>query len=279
MNFFDSHCHFDFAEFDPIRNQVWESAVAKGVLGLVMPGVSPHRDNHLKLAAEMDAAYWAAGLHPWWIQSFIDQHHVVPGRDFQRLLKSELINQIEREGQQYTKLVAIGESGLDKLRDVAIGLQVDALRVHIELALEMDLPLIVHSVKTHDRLLAELKRFSGESLRGVVHGFSGSYEQALLFVKAGMSIGVGGTITYERAGKTRDAVARLPLSSLLLETDAPSMPLAGRQGHVNRPDYLPDVFTTLAHLRHEDPQTFAAQLLDNARGFFNLPSELGRDNC
>ncbi|MCP6059729.1 TatD family hydrolase, partial [Klebsiella pneumoniae] len=86
---------------------------------------------------------------------------------------------------------------------------------------------------------------------GVVHGFSGSQQQAERFVQLGYKIGVGGTITYPRASKTRDVIAKLPLASLLLETDAPDMPLNGFQGQPNRPEQAVRVFDVLCELRPE----------------------------
>ena len=102
----------------------------------------------------------------------------------------------------------------------------------LKLAKRYDLPVILHSRRTHDKLAMHLKRHD-LPCTGVVHGFSGSLQQAERFVQLGYKIGVGGTITYPRASKTRDVIAKLPLASLLLETDAPDMPLNGFQGQAN----------------------------------------------
>ena len=107
---------------------------------------------------------------------------------------------------------------------------------------------------------------------GVVHGFAGSLSQAQAFIKLGFAIGVGGTISYARAQKTRQVMAQLPLSSLLLETDAPDMPLQGFQGQPNRPERAAAVFDVLCELRPESPEDIAAALLANTRRVFNLPS-------
>jgi TatD DNase family protein len=104
----------------------------------------------------------------------------------------------------------------------------------------------------------------------VVHGFAGSEQQALAFIRAGYAIGVGGTITYERASKTRNTIARLPLTSLLLETDAPDMPLQGFQGQANRPERVKNVWQSLCELREESPQEIAETLLENTRTLFQL---------
>ena len=106
--------------------------------------------------------------------------------------------------------------------------QQSVLQAQLKLAKQHDLPVILHSRRTHDQLAAALRRMQLPR-RGVVHGFAGSLSQAQAFIRLGYYIGVGGTITYERAQKTRGVMAQLPLEALLLETDAPDMPLAGYQ--------------------------------------------------
>lgn len=104
-----------------------------------------------------------------------------------------------------------------------------------------------------------------------MHGFAGSLQQAERFVQLGYKIGVGGTITYPRASKTRDVIAQLPLSALLLETDAPDMPLNGFQGQPNRPERVARVFSTLCELRSEPAEEIANILIDNTNALFALP--------
>ncbi len=115
------------------------------------------------------------------------------------------------------------------------------LSAQLKLAKQFDLPVILHSRKSHDPLAAMLRRFDVPA-RGVVHGFAGSLSQAQAFVKLGYYIGVGGTITYDRANKTRHVMSQLPLTSLLFETDAPDMPVSGFQGEPNRPERIEWVF-------------------------------------
>jgi TatD DNase family protein len=97
------------------------------------------------------------------------------------------------------------------------------------------------------RLLKQHSPNSG----GVYHGFNGSYQQAMQLVDLGIKIGVGGTVTYERAKKTRETIAKLPLSVLLLETDAPDMPVYGFQGKPNRPERLVNIVKAIADIRRE----------------------------
>ena len=105
---------------------------------------------------------------------------------------------------------------------------------------------------------------------GVVHGFAGSVQQAERFISLGYCIGVGGTITYPRASKTREVMTQLPLDALLLETDAPDMPLNGFQGQPNRPEQAARVFETLCELRPEAPDVIAQALFDNTQRLFRF---------
>jgi Mg-dependent DNase len=127
----------------------------------------------------------------------------------------------------------------------------------------------LHSRRTHDQLALLLRRHQVARC-GVVHGFAGSLQQAQAFIKLGYAIGVGGTITYERASKTRQTIAQLPLSALLLETDAPDMPLNGFQGEPNRPERARNVWQTLCELRPEAPEVIAEALWHNSQRLFTL---------
>ncbi|WP_439135848.1 TatD family hydrolase, partial [Pseudomaricurvus sp.] len=109
------------------------------------------------------------------------------------------------------------------------------------------------------------------SAGGVIHGFSGSIEQAQQYWRLGFYLGVGGTITYERAKKTRRAIAGMPLESLLLETDAPDMPLDGFQGQPNTPLRLPRIAQCLAELRKAPLADIQKQTAQNTRTLFSLP--------
>lgn len=167
-------------------------------------------------------------------------------------------------------MIAIGEVGLDRYRDEPqFAKQERFLEAQLRLAKRYDLPVILHSRRTHDTLAMHLKR-QDLPRTGVVHGFAGSLQQAERFVQLGYKIGVGGTITYPRASKTRDVMARLPLEALLLETDAPDMPLNGFQGQPNRPEQAARVFDVLCELRPEPAEAIAEALYHNTTTLFTL---------
>ena len=125
----------------------------------------------------------------------------------------------------------------------------------------------LHSRKSHEQLFRFLKQANLPKC-GVVHGFSGSYEQAKRFVDLGYKIGVGGTITYERANKTRQAIAKLPLEALVLETDTPDMPVFGFQGQPNRPERIVDTFEALCRLRSENAEVIKETAWQNSLTLF-----------
>ncbi|EGG4172565.1 metal-dependent hydrolase, partial [Salmonella enterica] len=171
---------------------------------------------------------------------------------------------------QQQNVVAVGEIGLDLYRDdPQFARQERFLDAQLQLAKRYDLPVILHSRRTHDKLAMHLKR-QDLPRTGVVHGFAGSLQQAERFVRLGYKIGVGGTITYPRASKTRDVMARLPLDALLLETDAPDMPLKGFQGQPNRPEQAARVFDALCELRPEPAEVIADTLYRNTITLFRL---------
>ena len=252
--FVDTHCHFDFPPFvDDAEGSLARAAVA-GIEKIIVPATEAARfAGVLALAREHAPLYAALGLHP----IAIERHTGASLEQLEALL-----------AQRPAKLAAIGEIGLDLWRDdPQFGRQEAVLDAQLALAKRYDLPVILHSRRTHDKLALHLKRH-GLPRAGVVHGFSGSLQQAERFVALGYRIGVGGTITYPRASKTRGVVAALPLSALLLETDAPDMPLNGYQGQPNRPEQAARVFESLCALRPEPPEEIARVLLANTFATF-----------
>ncbi|MTD41115.1 metal-dependent hydrolase [Erwinia sp. CPCC 100877] len=254
--FIDTHCHFDFPPFAGNETESLAQAARAGVERIIVPAVCASRFRDvLALARQYPAVRVALGLHPVWI----DQHSEAD----LTLLEQYLI-------QRPSGLVAIGEIGLDRyISEPHFDRQMALLEAQLRLAKHYGLPVILHSRRAHDQLAALLRRMTLPRA-GVVHGFSGSLQQAQRFVSLGYRIGVGGTITYPRASKTRAVMAVLPLEALLLETDAPDMPLNGWQGQPNRPERIAEVFRTLCELRSESPRQIADTLFENACRLFEL---------
>lgn len=254
--FIDTHCHFDFPPFIGDINKSLEAAQAAGVTDIIIPTVSA--DNFERVwgvAHDHQQLHAAIGLHPLYLNVF-QEHHLETLAEYLH--------------QHSPKCVAVGEIGLDLyMQEPLFDLQQRVLIAQLKLAKQYDRPVILHSRKSHDQLAAILRRYPVPAC-GVIHGFAGSLSQAQAFIKLGYSIGVGGTITYERANKTRQAIAQLPLTSLVFETDAPDMPVSGFQGEPNRPERIQWIFQSLCELRHESPDEIAQQLYINSLSLFNL---------
>lgn len=253
MRLVDSHCHLDADEFDRDRAAVVARAQAAGVVAQVVPAVTAASWPKLRdVCAAADGLYPAYGLHPL----FLDQHrpeHLPLLGDW-----------IARE-----RPCAIGECGLDFFVD---GLDPDQQQRYfvgqLQLARDFDLPVIVHARRAVDAVILAIRKVG--RLRGVVHSFAGSPEQARQLQSLDFLIGLGGPVTYERAQRLRRLAAEMPLQQLLLETDAPDQPDASIRGERNEPARLRTVLDTIAALRGQPAAEIAEQTTRNAQRLFGL---------
>jgi TatD DNase family protein len=249
----DTHCHLDVAEFDADRDTVLARARAAGVTTQIVPAIARGGWSALReLCATQSGLHPAYGLHPMYVAEHRPSH------------LDDLASWIERE-----RPCAIGECGLDLHVE---GLDRDEqdryFRAQLTLARDFDLPLILHARRAVDDVTSALRRIGG--LRGVVHSFSGSPEQAEQLWKLGFCIGIGGPLTYPRARRLREIVAGMPEEFLLLETDSPDQPMHGHQGRRNEPALLIEVLETVAELRGEDADRIAEVTSRNAARLFGL---------
>lgn len=259
MQLIDAHCHFDFPRFDQVRDEEFGRARQEGLTAMVIPGVRRQDWARVQGLASPEGGIWyCLGVHPWFVPEHSEQ-------DLQAL--EEALSAHPRG------CVGLGECGLDALQgDMAE--QVEWFRAQVGIASRLSLPLVIHSVKSHDQVHATLRSLNWSG-RALVHGFSGSYPQAKKLVDLGCYIGVGGVITYDRAQKTRDAIARLPLEALVLETDAPDMAPAGVAKGMNSPACLPLIMRALAELRGDSPERLAPTLFNNACALYGWPEAQG----
>lgn len=249
----DSHSHLDAPEFDRDRAAVIARAQAAGVMRQVVPAVEAASWPKLReVCAQDPGLHPAYGLHPMYLDSHRPEH------------LRELGDWIERE-----RPLAVGECGLDYFVE---GLDPEAQSLYFEgqlrLARDFDLPVIVHARRAVDAVIAAIRRTG--RLRGVVHSYSGSEEQARQLWKAGFLLGLGGPVTYERANRLRGLAASMPIEHLLLETDAPDQPDAGIRGQRNEPARLGTVRDTIAALRGIAPDELAAATSANAERLFRF---------
>ncbi|MFD0738346.1 TatD family hydrolase [Lysobacter koreensis] len=251
----DSHSHLDAAEFDADRDRVIARAQAAGVTRQVVPAIDAAGWPKLRsICAAATGLYPAYGLHPMYLAAHRDAH------------LDELRGWIERE-----RPLAIGECGLDYfVEGLDPQAQLHFFEAQLRLAREFELPVIVHARRAVDAVTAAIRRVG--KLRGVVHSFPGSPEQARQLADLGFLLGLGGPVTYDRANRLRKLAAEVPLDWLLLETDAPDQPDADHRGQRNEPALLPRVLETIAGLRGVSLDEVASATTRNAERLFGLPA-------
>ncbi|PJG58254.1 TatD family hydrolase [Aeromonas cavernicola] len=255
MQLIDSHCHLDFAVFDPQREALLQQWRRLGVCHMVVPAIGEVNWAKVMALAEVHQGIsYSLGVHPWYVG---DQS------------SNAMANLRQHLAARPAGLVAVGECGLDLRSQVPQAGQIEWFEAQIGMAIEHQLPLIVHSVRANDTVAKMLRR-AKPPCGGVIHAFSGSLQQAQAFWQLGFRLGVGGVISYERANKTREALRAMPLEALVLETDAPDMPLQGQQGAINTPAALLPLVTLLAELRDEPIMDVAKVLCDSTRQLFQL---------
>lgn len=256
----DTHCHLDAPEFDADRQQVRERAARAGVGHCVLPAVSAAHFERIRALAHQFGDSYALGIHPLFTPQATEA-------DLERL------DRALAEHRDDPRLVAVGEIGLDGF---AAGLdwerQVFFYREQLRLARRHGLPVILHVRRSADALLRELRR---QPVGGIAHAFNGSLQQARTFVDLGFCLGFGGTLTYERSRQIRRLAGELPLSALVLETDAPDIPPhwiyrtaqereRGLPQGRNEPCELPAIGAELAGIRGLAPQELAQATAANA---------------
>lgn len=285
MQFTDSHCHLDFSEFDPELSQLLSQCKQRNINRIIVPSVNPeHWQRVLSLPAQAHSTQESStvniscclGIHPWFI--ILQDNSLSPksAKNIDLAFNEQQLKIAVKNNS--SDIVAIGECGIDVLKAKKnteseqtltdnLNLQQAFFEMQLHLAKQNKLPVIIHHCQSHHLILPLLKKFK-LSQAGVIHAFSGSYQQAKAYVDLGFKLGIGGTITYARSKKTIDAVKRLPLTSLLLETDAPAMPPFGQQGLINTPLNLLTVFKALSIIRDEPEAIIAKQIESNVDTLF-----------
>ncbi len=253
MQLIDSHCHFDDERFDSDRDAAYQRALRAGVVIQVLPGIGARLWPKLKsVAARYPNLYAVYGLHPMYLGEHRPRHLL------------ELARWLERE-----QPVAVGECGLDYfIPTLDQQQQIDYFTAQLKLARDFALPVIIHARRSLDHIIKYIRRYAG--IRGVVHSFGGSEQQAMKLLELGFMPGFGGPITYPRATHLRNWVKILPLDSFLLETDAPDQPGINHRGERNEPAFLTEVLATVAQLREQNPVEIAAATTRNALTLFGI---------
>lgn len=255
MELIDTHCHLYDTAFDADRTAMIERAISAGVQRMLLPNVDSGTIEGLKqLCLQFPSQCLPMmGIHPCSI-----------GQNYREELN---VAELELRSGSY---IAVGEIGLDFYWDKTyIAEQEDAFRIQCRWALELDLPVAIHSRNATYRIIEILKEKEFTGLRGVFHCFTGSVEEAKEILKLNMYLGIGGVLTYKNAN-LGDTLKQLPLQQLILETDAPYLPPVPHRGKRNESAYTLLVAEKLATIYHKTVHEIALATTENARTLFRL---------
>ena len=255
MLLFDTHAHYDDAQFDPDREELLAALPENGVGLVVNPGCDiPTSQKALALAERFPHVYAAVGYHPENCGPYVPE-------DLDTL----------RSMAAHPKAVAIGEIGLDYYweENPPRELQQQVFRSQLQLAQELDLPVIVHDREAHGDSLSIIREFP--NLRGVFHCFSGSAEMAKELVKLGWMISFTGVLTYKNARKALETADAVPLEHLMIETDSPYMAPVPNRGKRNDSRNVSFICQKLAEVKGVSPEDCARITMENGKRFFRIP--------
>ena len=251
---FDTHAHYDDAQFDADREALLSAMPENGVGLILDPGCDLESSRAaIALAEQYPHVYAAVGYHP---------ENCAPYTD------ADL--DILRRLAQHPKVVAIGEIGLDYYweQNPPKEFQQAVFRAQLALARELDLPVIVHDREAHADCLAIVKEFPG--VRGVFHCYSGSVEMARELWKLGWYTGFDGPVTYKNARKTVEVAAEVPLERLLLETDSPYMAPVPKRGTRNDSRNIAHIAAKIAEVRGMTADEVIRIAADNGKRLFGI---------
>ncbi len=273
MRYFESHAHYDDERFDGDRAALLASLPSVGVTKIINAACSlESTEASVKLAEAFPYVYASAGVHPHDAQTLSD----------------EKLKWLEAMCA-HKKVVAVGEIGLDfhydhSPRDV----QRHWFKRQLEMAARVNLPVIIHSREAAREvfdILTEWVKLNSVTYprgsspddvnsvtcpRGVIHSYSGSAQMALEYVKLGFYIGIGGVVTFDKTKKLPEAVEALPLSRLLIETDAPYLTPKPNRGKRNDSSNLKYITEKIAEIKNITPEEVAEATFKNAREVFRI---------
>ena len=263
----DTHCHINMmvkktfdTPFTPSELEqaaaIINQAVDNNITVIINVGTSLiESKNCIQLARAYKPVFAVIGIHPNDLTSGWrkDLH------ELENLLKKKEEN----------KIVGVGECGLDfHYPEYNIQQQRDAFKAQIEMALENDLALVVHTRDAPDETLRAIEEYKGQINRGIIHCFSENFDFAKTVIEWEFAIGIGGTITYPKNNYLREIVGAINLDSLVLETDAPFLPIQQMRGKQNHPQYIVNIAEYIAQLRNEALQVIAEKTTTTAKRIF-----------
>lgn len=259
MMYIDTHAHLDMEEFESDLQEVLERAFHADVRQIVSVGVDgASSESAIEIARHHPEVFAAVGVHP---------HNAAGGG------RDELDSVAELTSQP--KVVAWGEIGLDFFHRYAPPERQERLfKKQLNLARDLELPVIIHDRNAHDQVLAAVQAFGSKERAGVIHCFSGDLELAKTFIGLGYYISIPGTVTYKNAGTVKEVASQISLNRLLIETDAPFLAPVPMRGKRNEPALVSLTAKEIARLREMDPVELGRVTSKNAMDLFRLDALL-----
>ena len=251
---FDTHAHLDDDSFDPDRHELIASLPGQGVSLVMNPGCSYKSSlDAISLAEQYAFIYAAVGSHP----------------DAADEVDDSLIAKYRELCKHHPRIRAIGEIGLDyHYEDIPRDIQKRAFRLQMELARELELPVIVHEREAHEDGLRIVDEFP--EVKGVFHCYSGSLEMAKELIKRGWYIGFTGVLTFKNARKSLEVAAEIPLERIVIETDCPYMSPVPYRGKRNDPGKVCFMAAKLAELRGISAEDAARITAENGKRLYRI---------
>jgi TatD DNase family protein len=256
--FFDTHAHLDLAPLCHAEDEVIRRAREAGVTHIVTIGIDLESDvKAIEIAHRHGGVYAAVGLHP----------HDASGCSEDLLARLDRLSRCD-------KVVAVGETGLDFFRDRSPrDAQRAAFREQVRLARRRNLPVVVHDRDAHEEILSILSEEKADEVGGIIHCFSGDLAMARRAIGMNFLVSLPGAITYKGTGTQTEAVRRLPLEKLLIETDSPFLAPVPHRGKPNEPSYVPLVAKRIAEIKGLSVEDVARVTSKNAKRIFRIPVE------
>ena len=254
---FDTHAHYDDEAFESDREELLNSMHEGGVLGIVNASADINSSlSSAKLSEKYPYVFAAVGVHPENLDG----------------LSEDYTEQIKKIATEHKKVVAIGEIGLDyHFRLDNKEKQIEVFENQVKLANFLDLPVIVHDREAHKDTFDILKKYNP---KGIVHCFSGSVEMAKEIVKLGMKRGIGGVLTFKNAKTIVEVVKQIPLSHLVLETDAPYLAPVPFRGKRCNSSYIKFVAEKIAEIKNISAEEVYKETFKNALEVYNIKEDL-----
>ena len=252
-SFIDTHCHLD--KLDSTPEEAVKQAKQEGVEKMITISVNEESFDFVSNAImQFKDVFGSLGLHPH------DAAEFSPSLD----------ESIRKLAQGHDKIIAVGETGLDyHYMNSSLEEQKNAFRKQLQIADELNLPVILHSRKAETDTISILKEIPVPAL-GVAHSFTSSLKMAKSLLNMGWYLGINGIVTFKNAQDLREIVSWIPLDRLLLETDSPFLAPVPFRGNPNKPSHIPVIASFIAKLRKIPIEHLAERTLENAQRLFSI---------